>query len=551
MPYPMTSRRWLWFFLLLLGGAFLVNIGSWGPLESSEARYSEIGREMLASQDWLHPRLLGIQHFHKPPLTYWATAAGLALFGFNAAGVRILPILAVLLQVLLVYGLGQLLFRGDRARSLAAAVIYGTLPVVLISALNVTTDAYLATLELASAYGILRYYHQRQARWLYLFWVGLGLAFLTKGPVGFVLPLMAVISFYFREKRPSQPFTGHHGLGLGLLLLLGLSWYLYLVAENQSFIRYFLYEHTVERFANAATFNRGKPWWFYLVLAPATSLPWAVVLLVRAGRTPWREVPQQWHNVLIFWVLVPLIFFSISKSKLLLYVLPIFPGVALLTVYYLGRLTEAVLHRWYVSILALYGLLLGSLCLLPVMVAVFPELALAVVPATAIWPAAGVLVLLLVLTFWEQVRIAPRLLVATVIFTVTLLLAAKPIMRQNELAFNGSRPLAELLRQPPLQGRPVLIYNELLPSLAFELGQVPVSLYDGNENLHRETQFEAGEAWRRTLINLENPAEEPYLRELLAQGPVLLVKNEIKPSRAWLLASFPHHEHRGKWTVYY
>ena len=551
MSAPLTSRTWLWLFLLVLGLAFLVNIGSWGPLESSEARYSEIGREMLVGQDWLHPRLLGIQHFHKPPLTYWLTAAGLALFGPNALGVRMLPILAVLLQVVLVYGLGLLLFRGDRARSLAAAILYGTLPVVLISALNVTTDAYLATLELAAAYGILRYYYQGGVGWLYLFWVNLGLAFLTKGPVGFVLPLMAVIGFYFKQQQTRRPFTKHHMLGVVLFILVGLSWYLYLVAENPAFVRYFLYEHTVERFANAATFNRAKPWWFYVVLAPATSLPWAVALTVQAVRTPWREVPQQWRNVLIFWVVVPLVFFSISKSKLLLYVLPIFPGVALLTVYYLGRLTDAVLLKWYVGIVAFYGFLLAVLCLLPVALTVFPDIPLQMSPATIIWPAAGVVVLVLLLTLWEQVRVAPRILAATVVFTVALLLTAKPLMRQNELAFNGSRPLAELLRKRHLETRTVLIYNELLPSLAFELGKLPVSIHDGNNNLQRETQFEANESWRRNLIYIQDPAQEPYLGSLLLQHPVLLVKGELKQERQWMLRYFTQHETQGKWTVWW
>lgn len=136
-----------------LGLGLLAGINAWGPLESSEARYAEIGREMLVSGDWLHPRLLGIQHFHKPPLTYWLTAAGLAVAGPTAAGVRLLPALAVLLQVVLVYGLGRLFFHGNRALALVAAVVYGTLPVVLISALNVTTDAYLATFELAASVG--------------------------------------------------------------------------------------------------------------------------------------------------------------------------------------------------------------------------------------------------------------------------------------------------------------------------------------------------------------------------------------------------------------
>ena len=547
----MTSRRWLWLFLLVLGGAFAWQLGSWGPLESSEARYAEIGREMLVGRDWLHPRLLGIQHFHKPPLTYWLTAAGLGLFGVNTVGVRLLPVLAVLLQVGLMYALGLLLFNQDRARALAAAVIYGTLPVVLISALNVTTDGYLATLELAATYGILRYYESGGRRWLYLFWLGLGLAFLTKGPVGFVLPLMAVIGTYFRaETAARRPFTVHHALGFGLFLLVGLSWYLYLVAENPAFIRYFLVEHTVERFANAATFNRAKPWWFYVVLAPATSLPWAVALIVRAVRTPWATVPRQWRNVLIFWVLVPLLFFSLSKSKLLLYVLPIFPGVALLTVYYLGRCTEALLLRWYVGIVAFFGLLLGALCLLPVFSAVL-DLGLEVHPLTAIWPAAGVIMLVLTLTFWNQVRIAPRLLVASTLFTAFLLISAKPIMQQNELAFNGSRPLADFLRQQHLQNRPVVVYDQLLPSLAFELGQLPVFLNDGNTSLNRETQFEPGTSWHRYLLYLDQPAAQAPLRQLLAQHPVLLVKGAVKPERQWLLTDFQHHEVLGKWTVYW
>ncbi|SNC66283.1 4-amino-4-deoxy-L-arabinose transferase [Hymenobacter gelipurpurascens] len=548
MPFPMTSRRWLWLFLLVLGAAFLLQLGSWGPLESSEARYSEIGREMLKGRDWLHPRLLGIQHFHKPPLTYWLTAAGLGLFGENTLGVRLLPVLAVLLQVVIMYGLGLLLFQHDRARALAAAVIYGTLPVILISALNVTTDAYLATLELAAAYGILRYYHQGGPRWLYLFWIGLGLAFLTKGPVGFILPLMVMLGFYVKQGQAKRPLTVHHWLGFALFVLVGLSWYLYLMAEDPAFVRYFLYEHTVERFANAATFNRAKPWWFYLVLAPATSLPWAVALIVRAIQTPWASVPRQWRNVLIFWVLVPLLFFSLSKSKLLLYVLPIFPGVVLLTVYYLGRCTEAALHRWYVSILAFYGLLLGLLCMLPVFSAVFP-LGLEVRPYTAAYPAAGVVVMVLLLTLWTQVRIAPRLLVATVLFTVTLLLTAKPIMQQNELAFNGSRPLAQFIRDKNLQSRQVLVYNELLPSLAFELVQLPVSLNDGNSSLNRETQFEPNNSWHKYLLYLDDPKQEPLLGSLLLQQPVMLVKGDIKPERQWMLRYFKQQQKLGKWTV--
>jgi len=550
MPASLSSRTWLWLFLLVLGASFFVGLGSWGVLESSEARYAEIGREMLAGHDWLHPRLLGIQHFHKPPLTYWLTAAGLALAGPTAFGVRLLPVLAVLLQVGLVYGLGLLLFAQDRVRALAAAIVYGTLPVVLISALNVTTDAYLQTLELAATYGVLRYYAGGGRRWLYLFWVGLGLAFLTKGPVGFVLPLMAVSGFYFRQQQARRPFTVHHLLGIGLFVAIGLSWYLYLIAENPAFVDYFLFKHTVERFANPETFGRAKPWWFYLVLAPATSLPWSAALIIQAIRTGWAGLPQAWRNVLVFWVLVPLVFFSLSGSKLLLYVLPMFPGVALLTVYYLGRLTDAALNRWYLGMGFFFGLLLAALCLLPALVTVLP-VPLEVSPGTALWPAAGIVLLVLQHALWDQVRVAPRLLVLAVIFTATLLLAAKPILHQNQLAFNGSRPLAELLRRRHLENQPLLVYDQLLPSLAFELGRLPVSLHDGNHNLTRETQFEPDQRWQQNLVYLTDTTQLRSVRRLLPQHPVLLVRGAVKPERQWLTQAFPAQERVGDWTVYF
>ncbi|WBA42088.1 ArnT family glycosyltransferase [Hymenobacter canadensis] len=543
-PY---SRYWLWGFVLLLAVSLLAGLNAWGPLESSEARYAEIGREMLASHDWLHPRLLGIGHFHKPPFTYWLTAAGLALAGPTALGVRLLPVLAVLAQVLLVYGLGKLFFGGDQTRARTAAIIYGTLPVVLVSALNVTTDAYLATLELAAAYGILRHYHDGRWWGLYLFWLALGLAFLTKGPVGFVLPLMAVVGHYFRRGQAPRPFTRHHALGIGLFILVGLSWYLLLLRENPAFLRYFVIGHTLDRFAHAEAFDRAKPWWFYLVLAPATSLPWAALFIVQAIRTGWARLPQIWRNVLVFWVLVPLVFFSLSQSKLLLYVLPMFPGVALLTAYYLHVLPETAAHRWYHGFVTLWVLLLLALAGLP---AVAELLQLTLAPAAALLPLAGLVVL--TLSAWRSRKLpsAIRLLPVAAVFTATLVLAAKPVFQQNEAKFHGTRPVAALLQEHGLADRPVLVYNELLPSLAFAQGRVPISLYAGNHYLRRETQFERDSRWRQTNLSaIDMPPAR--LDSLLRLRPVLLVRDEAAVGENWLGQRFSHHLDLPPWRVYY
>ncbi len=533
-------------FLLLLAVGLGIGLGSWGPLESSEARYAEIGREMLASGDWLHPRLLGIYHFHKPPLTYWLTAAGLALTGSSVAGVRLLPVLAVLAQVVLVYGIGRLIFQNDSSGALVAAIVYGTFPVVWISALNVTTDSYLATWELVAAYGILHHYYQAGWGGLYVFWVALGLAFLTKGPVGLLLPLMAVVGFYFGGQRARRPFTWHHAAGLTLFIGVGLSWYADLVAENPAFLRYFLVGHTVERFASAEAFGRAKPWWFYLVLVPATSLPWSGLLLTRAVSTGWKALPPPWRSVWLWWVLVPVGFFSLSQSKLLLYVLPVFPGMALLTSCYLHQLPAAGLARWNTGLLVFWAVVLLALVALPLAASLTHLVVPMLKTGAAALGAAG----LMYLTRYSRLTPQKRLLGGASVFMVALLLAAKPLLRADELAFNGTQPVVAALQQAGLQGRPVLVYNELLPSLAFALGRVPVSLYVGNHNLVRETQFEADSHWRATWLDLSGPPPAA-LDSLLQRRPVLLVKGQVHPEHRWLLQRLPQRKDVGKWRVYY
>ncbi|HEX8506570.1 MAG TPA: glycosyltransferase family 39 protein [Hymenobacter sp.] len=547
---PEPARYGLWLLLLVLAVGLGASLNGWGVLESSEARYAEIGREMLANRDWLHPRLLGIQHFHKPPLTYWLTAVGLAVAGPTAVGARLLPIVAVLLQVALMYGLGRMFFGGDRRRALAVAAVFSTLPVVLISALNLTTDAYLLTLELAATYAVLRYYAEARPGWLYLFWVGLGLAFLTKGPVGFVLPLMAMLGAHFRQPRQRRPYTVHHALGFVLFMVVGLGWYAYLAYENHAFVRYFLFEHTVERFANPETFGRSKPWWFYLVLAPLGSLPWSAALLARAWRTPWAEVPRVWRNVLVFWVLVPLVFFSLSGSKLLLYVLPIFPGVSLLVVHYLGRCSEAVLRRWYVGVAWFFGGLLAVLGLAWV-VAATGKLPLVVSPWVAVWAVLGAGALAGQHRLWRSGTAGTRLLLVPVVGTLFILLSAKSILSGNELIFSGTRPLADRLMRPDFANCQVVVYNQLLPSLAFELKQIPVSLFDGNLSLSRETQFEPDQSWRRLLIDLQDrKAPHIPLVQRWPRSPVLVVKGKLIPEREWLRAGLTREEVIGPWRIY-
>ena len=144
-------KKQFYLILALLFAVLLSGSGSWGLTESSEARYAEIAREMVTTGDYLHPSLLGIHHYHKPPVTYQLTALGYQIFGVNEFGARFFLAVALLLQVFFVYKIGRLLFKNEK-KAMASALIYFSFPVVLIAARNLTTDAFLTTFILWALY---------------------------------------------------------------------------------------------------------------------------------------------------------------------------------------------------------------------------------------------------------------------------------------------------------------------------------------------------------------------------------------------------------------
>ncbi|MEC8884584.1 MAG: glycosyltransferase family 39 protein, partial [Bacteroidota bacterium] len=198
----MTKK--FYFVLASIFIVMLVGISQGGLTESSEARYAEIGREMAISNDFLHPRMLGIGHYHKPPVTYGITALGYKIFGFNEFGARFFLAVALLLQLLLVYKMGKLWFE-DRKTGIFAALIYFTFPIVLASVLNLTTDAYLNTFILSSIYGFLVVKLKKKKSFLYLGYALLGIAFLIKGPVAFLPVALFMICYKISTKEPLKP----------------------------------------------------------------------------------------------------------------------------------------------------------------------------------------------------------------------------------------------------------------------------------------------------------------------------------------------------------
>ena len=537
-----TKIFYLLFPLLLF--AMLWHLGQWGVLETSEARYAEISREILTSGNWFMPRLLGIYHFDKPLMTYWLTALGMKLFGVNAFGARFFLQLAYLLQIVLVFQIGRYLFR-NKEKALYAALFYAGLPLVLMSVRNLTTDAYLNTFELLGVYLLILYYQNRKPAWLYLFFIDLALALFTKGPVGLLIPLLMVY--------PVRKITGvtgkknriHLGLGILLMLALGSSWFIYLMFQSPAFYHFFVDVQLGDRIFKASTLHRAKPFWYYLAFFPATTLP-AILLIPEAIRKGFSQKDRPFRLLTLYWLVIPFLFFSASSSKLVLYVLPLTPYVALAAGWLLEEKPFEKLKNTYFVFWGFYLLLLTALT----------ALFLGAVPSVSYKPGLAVTLfliagfLILVYFFFKKNKLTFALM--SLILPLVLVPVSTGILHQTEGEANGLAPVSAFLKQHQLDSRKILVWDKRLPSLSFDLQKDIYSIYHTDFSLKRHTEFQENEAWKKKLINVNHPNELAYLKKLTGSPSVFsFKKGKLPQDFMFLIQKYPHHKTLGKWLIYY
>jgi 4-amino-4-deoxy-L-arabinose transferase-like glycosyltransferase len=306
-------------------------LGTGGLNEPDEGRYAEIGREMAAGGSWLVPHLNGIPQFQKPPLMHWAIATSLKVFGVNEWAARLPPALAALGTLLLTWWMGRMLF-GRREAALAVLVLLSCLE--FFGMARLLTPDMLMTFWICAALACLvkRVRGKGRPLWGWLFFVAMGLGFMTKGPMAFVVPLSGAIAWQRAERRNGGGFRLPWVRGMALALLVALWWFVALSLHDPALFRYFAGDELVQRFGSGHH-GRSKPWWFFLVVLPAGAFPWTFLLAALAGERAlawWRgarPAPAAW--LLMGWVLPPLVILSFSGSKLPTYILPLFPALAL------------------------------------------------------------------------------------------------------------------------------------------------------------------------------------------------------------------------------
>jgi len=332
-PPPGRRLAWLAVALTLLA-LWFVKLPDRLLTHPDEGRYAEIPREMVATGEWVTPRLNGFAYLQKPPLQYWATAAAYEAFGVSEWTARLWTALTGLAAVLVTAFAGRRLL-GPSAGLLGAAALAASPYFVVMSGLN-TLDMGVS-LFLSSA--VFAYLLSRQAAtaaagrgWMLVAWGAMALAVLSKGLIGVALPLGTLV-VYAAWHRDAGALARLHWLpGLALFGALAAPWFVLAARANPGFLEFFFLHEHFQRFTSTVH-NRAGPVWYFLPILALAAGPWLVALGEGALRA-WRARPAgravSARRFLLVWCAVVFVFFSLSQSKLPAYLLPIVPAAALL-----------------------------------------------------------------------------------------------------------------------------------------------------------------------------------------------------------------------------
>jgi 4-amino-4-deoxy-L-arabinose transferase len=316
--------------LLFAGAVLLVDLGSMGALESTDARYLEIAREMRATGDVLVPRLAGVPHLDKPPLAYWAACAGFALFGVGELGGRFFEQMALLATAAVLCAWARR--RMSPRAAVGAGLALVATPVVFGASRGLATDLF-QLLFLTPALLLLYEGTRGRGSSLGVALAGalLGASMLAKGPIALLLAAAVLAPYLVLTRgRTRLPLAGV-ALGLLLFAALGLPWYVGRIADDPARLRFFVLEQLFGRVTGGAGHPHGP---VYLVARwPLLLLPWTPVVALVLGRglrRAWRGEADSFELFVLLWALVPVAVFSLPATKLLSYLLPAAPATALL-----------------------------------------------------------------------------------------------------------------------------------------------------------------------------------------------------------------------------
>ena len=522
----MTQRAREW--LLLIGFCvflFFYGLGQFGLIGADEPRYAQVAREMLQRHDWITPTLGGRAWLEKPPLYYWQAMVAYRIFGVRDWAARLPSAFDASLVVLGVY---LFLRRLQPGFHLDAALMTASVAGLVGFAHSASTDMPLAAMFSLAMLAWYTWWETSQKRYLGCFYFFVGLAVLAKGPVAPFLAGVVIVLFALAAKSKEMLLRTLWLPGVLLLCLVALPWYVAIQLRQPEFFRVFILEHNLARFGSNL-YHHEQPFWYYVPVALLALVPWTVFVvaaLYETVRAWWAERARLFESddalnvFLALWLVVPILFFSLSHSKLPGYILPAVAAGPLLVAQYVARHTGD--HGRSPVFLNTLHALIAAAPLVPALNIAYLVLqhrlpwgrGTIVASAIALALAVGIAVTL-------AGKLGLRLLYFVTLIPVVLTVAAlirigSPVVDQTLSA----RPVASQLAEMELKPLPIAVLGatrETEFGLAFYRNQV-VSRYGMQQVPTSEHLLVAPEGARNAIVQFAGGRRVSFLGNFAPQG---------------------------------
>lgn len=521
--------------VLLLAGfcafLFFYGNGQFGLIGADEPRYAQVAREMLERHDWITPVLGGRSWLEKPPLYYWQAMLAYSVFGVSDVAARIPAAIDATLLVVAVY----LFFRRFRPGvDVDAALITASCAGVVGYARAASMDMALAA---TFAIAMLAWWAWRGSGkriYLALFYGFMALGMLAKGPVAPFLAVAVIVLFAVATRELHLVVRTLWLPGVVLFCAIALPWYFAVQLQNPQFFREFILQHNLARFSSNL-YHHPEPFWYYLPVTALALVPWAVFVaaaFVERVRVWWTErksasepdLDLQFGVFACCWLVVPLVFFSISQSKLPGYMLPAIPAGAVLLADYLRQHRGAQekekrgISKWLVVLHSL----VATAPIVPAMLiayAVTQHRLPAGRPMLIALAVAFVLCVAVALTLVSRLHL--RMLRFVTLIPVVLAVAA--VLKLGTTAIDqtfSARPLAIELASVETHKLPLAVYGvqrEIEYGLAFYRDQAIVRYESGNVPAG-EHLLVAPATWKDNVANQTAGRRVTFLGHYAPQG---------------------------------
>lgn len=367
-----NKKLFLGIFIFAIFYLYLAHLGAYHLMDPDEGRYNQIPREMILSGDFITPHLNGVEYFEKPIFQYWFTAIMMKIFGFGEFTGRILPALSGIGCVALAGFLGTMMY-SKKVGLLASAILATSCLNLVVSSINILDMAL--TLFMTSCM-VFFYAFERteKKKWLIAFYIAMGFGVLTKGLVAIILPFGILFWYVIFTKRPRLFLKLFYLPGILAFLIVTVPWFYLVCQANHDFFYFFFIREHFLRFTTKMH-DRFQPWWFFMPFVIIGMLPWTgflVSLFNKRGVIRQTTSERNRFDIiyLLLWFFIIFIFFSISDSKLVPYIMPCWMPLAILIAASIKRFEVAnswLSHSFFINsflslafVFALVGYVLSS-----------------------------------------------------------------------------------------------------------------------------------------------------------------------------------------------